>query len=425
MWCFTAIDLILNRRRWVMTQRPIFIPNFEKGIFVQKEDIEFNWYPGFSFQQKQKSIKSLHESAKNKEIYPVLEISTKSELSIGRKLSAFNLLMNFDNNKKITVEAAYQGSKVFENGGPYQEFFYLTGKEIKKDERLQNSGKLIGFDFNGIKWQLDPVNAFYDWLYINALSQNPDLSDQILDYKGFSDIEFNPNKSINCQARAAALFVSLYKHKLFDSVISDKNIYLDLIGKNKNESINKKLDEIFEVPIHFENICTSPNFPNNNTVVDNKELLNQLKLDKNTLLNLRDRAKTIEENLNNCSLKLVKNYLLQKHPKINWTNYLMRYQDIEGKLNNQKLVIGKVIIDANIKKNDFDPNQKRAIKNTLKKIENSNHLHKYIFVVDERVFNILQTKYNRDYPNIEFVNILDPKLKSSQQKIVESENIES
>ena len=408
-----------------MTQRPIFIPIFEKGIFVQKEDIEFVWHPGFAFQQKQKSIKSLHESAKNKGIYPVLEISTKSELSIGRKLSAFNLLMNLDNNKKITVEAAYQGSKAFKNGGPYREFFYLTGKEIKKDERLQNSGKLREFDFIGIKWQLDPVNAFYDWLYINALYQNPDLSNQILDYKGFSDIEFNPNKSINCQARAAALFVSLYKHKLLDSVISDRNIYIDLIGKNKNESINKKLDDIFEAPIHFENICTSPNFPNNGAVVDNKELLNQLKMDMNTLLNLRDCVKTVEENIYSCSLELVKNYLLQKHPEINWTNHLMRCQDIEGILNNKKLVIGKVIIDANTKKNDFDPKQKRAIKNTLKKIENSNHLHKYLFVVDERVFKILQTNYNKDYPNIEFINILNPKLKSSQQKLVESENIES
>ncbi|VUT27797.1 MAG: hypothetical protein SYNGOMJ08_00348 [Candidatus Syntrophoarchaeum sp. GoM_oil] len=222
-----------------MAQRPIFIPNLDKGRYVIKEDIEFEWHPGMSVQQKQKSINSLHESAKNKGIYPVLEISTKSELSIGRNLSAFNLLMNFDNNKKITVEAAYQGSKVFEHGGPYREFFYLTGKKIKKDEKLQKSGKLIEFDFNGIKWQLKPVNAFYDWLYINALYQNRDLSNQILDYKGFSDIEFNPNKSINCQARAAALFVSLYKHKLLDSVISDRNIYLDLIQKNENGLKNK------------------------------------------------------------------------------------------------------------------------------------------------------------------------------------------
>jgi hypothetical protein len=409
-----------------MAQRPIFIPHFDKGIFVRKEYIEFIWYSGFSFQQKQKSIKSLHESAKNKGIYPVLEISTKSELLIGRNLSAFNLLMNFDNNKKITVEAAYQGSKVFENGGPYREFFNFTGNEIKKDERLQNSGKLIGFDFNGMKWQLEPVNAFYDWLYINALHQNPDLSNQILEFKGFSDIEFNPNKSINCQARAAALFVSLYKQKLFDSVISDRMIYFDLIGKDKNESINKELDEFSKGQIHSENISTtSPNFTNNIAIAVDKELLNQLKTDLNTLLNLRDQVKIIEENLYGCSLKLVKNYLHQKHPEINWNKYLIRGQDLEGNLNNKKMVIGKLIVEANIKKNDFDSNQKRKIKNNLKKIEKSDHLHKYIFVVDEHVFNILQTKYNRDYPNIEFINILNPELKSSQQKLVKSKDMDS
>ena len=104
---------------------------------------------------------------------------------------------------------------------------------------MQNSGRLIGFDFNNIKWQLKPINAFYDWLYINALCQNPELSNKILNYKGFSDIEFNPNKSINCQARAAALFVSLCKHNMIDSVISNRNTYLDLIQKNENGLKNK------------------------------------------------------------------------------------------------------------------------------------------------------------------------------------------
>jgi len=226
-----------------MTQRPIFIPDSEKGIFVQKEDIEFVWYPGFSFQQKQKSIKSLHESAKIKGIYPVLEISTKSESSIGKKLSAFNILIKIGQEQKIIVEAAFQGSKVFENGGPYRDFYHLTGKQIKKDERLYNSGRLIKFDLNGMEWELEPINAFYDWLYINALYQNHDLSSQILEYNGFSDIEFNPKKSLNCQARAAALFVSLSKQQLIDYVISDRNIYLDLMKKNQNNLTNQKMSK--------------------------------------------------------------------------------------------------------------------------------------------------------------------------------------
>ena len=58
---------------------------------------------------------------------------------------------------------------------------------------------------------LIPRTAFYDWLYINALMENADLAEQVMEYDAFTDIEFNPNKSINCQARAAALFVAMKK----------------------------------------------------------------------------------------------------------------------------------------------------------------------------------------------------------------------
>ena len=32
-----------------------------------------------------------------------------------------------------------------------------------------------------------------------------------MEFDAFTDIEFNPNKSLNCQARAAALFVAMKK----------------------------------------------------------------------------------------------------------------------------------------------------------------------------------------------------------------------
>ena len=54
-------------------------------------------------------------------------------------------------------------------------------------------------------------------------------------FQGFSDIVFNPNRSINCQARAAALFVSLSKNGLIDEqIFRDKDYYLALItGKDE------------------------------------------------------------------------------------------------------------------------------------------------------------------------------------------------
>ena len=56
---------------------------------------------------------------------------------------------------------------------------------------------------------LNPKAFFYDWLYINAVLENPLLAAERLKYNAFTDIEFNPEKSINCQAKAAALFVAL------------------------------------------------------------------------------------------------------------------------------------------------------------------------------------------------------------------------
>ena len=56
---------------------------------------------------------------------------------------------------------------------------------------------------------LEPKTAFYDWLYLQALCQNRTLADQLLQYSGFTDIEFNPKKSFSTQARSCALFVAL------------------------------------------------------------------------------------------------------------------------------------------------------------------------------------------------------------------------
>ena len=43
-------------------------------------------------------------------------------------------------------------------------------------------------------------------------------------YDSFSDIEFNPQKSINCQAKAAAAFVGLStQHLLSEALLSCEN----------------------------------------------------------------------------------------------------------------------------------------------------------------------------------------------------------
>ena len=220
-----------------MAKRPIFTPNFNGFPYVDVIDIEFKWHPGFAKSQLQKSIASLHEVAeKLNKISPILEISSKSTSRLGASLSAFNLSLKTLKGQTMSVECAYQGSKVFENGGPYHELYSVSSREAKTDERLQNSGELIAFDFCGEDFPTEPKTAFYDWLYITALSQQEmDMVKALEAFQGFSDIVFNPNRSINCQARAAALFVSLSKNGLIDEqIFRDKDHYLALItGKDE------------------------------------------------------------------------------------------------------------------------------------------------------------------------------------------------
>ena len=215
-----------------MAKRPIFIPNPETFPFVQEKLIEFEWHPGFAKVQAQKSINSLHEAAAKSNIAPVLEISSKSLNSLGIALSAFNLKF-LKGQHTLSVECAYQGSKIFTKGGPFFDLYYVSSKEAKKDERIRNSGDFVGYKFFEEEFPANPITAFYDWLYLTALSQNQDLADKLLEYKGFSDIAFNPQKSLNCQARAAALFVALYDKNEIQNVLEDKYYYFTLISSGK------------------------------------------------------------------------------------------------------------------------------------------------------------------------------------------------
>lgn len=209
-----------------MAKRPVFMTTEGTKEFVREEMVEFEWFPGFALSQKQKSIRSLHQAANEKGIKDILEISSKSESSLGQKLSAFNLKIKLPGGRISFVEAAFQSSKVFENGGPYTDLYKLQGREIKRDVRLKDSGNLTAFDYFGIIWDLEPKTAFYDWLYINALYDNRELIEQTINYSAFTDIVFNPKTSINCQARAAALFVSLYKQGLLNEDMLEKNTFI-------------------------------------------------------------------------------------------------------------------------------------------------------------------------------------------------------
>ena len=66
---------------------------------------------------------------------------------------------------------------------------------------------------------------------------HPDLTEQISVYDAFTDIEFNPQKSINCQAEAAALYVSLKRQSLLKEALKSKEDFLNIVYKNPQNAI--------------------------------------------------------------------------------------------------------------------------------------------------------------------------------------------
>jgi len=215
-----------------MASRPAFLTHDCRAPLVRIETFDFKWHPGLALIQKMKSVEELHSAISKK--YPgkkILEVSTKSKDVYGKFLSAFNLtFITKRYPKSISVETAFQSSKVFDNGGPYIDLLEKTSLEAKKDLRIKNSGKLTHFLFFQEHWELTPLTAFYDWLYINALNQHKNLVEYVTQYDCFTDIEFNPEKSINCQAHSVALFVSLYKKDALKDALISKANYLNTIA---------------------------------------------------------------------------------------------------------------------------------------------------------------------------------------------------
>ena len=213
-----------------MAERPVFIPAPDAPGLVREKSLTITWAGGFAAVQKKKNVKALHSAAAAIGIGPILEASTKSERKLGQHLSAFHLKVKlFD--IELPLECAYQGSKVFEKGGPYTDLYTTDARSAKRDPRLHESGKLIAFEFDGHKFPLEPKTVFYDWLYINAIFPHRDWLDCLAPFAGFSDIEFNPQKSINCQARSIALFVSLKKTRLLDEAVSSPESFIRIMSR--------------------------------------------------------------------------------------------------------------------------------------------------------------------------------------------------
>jgi len=229
-----------------VAKRPVFIPK-KDSIGVRTELVEFVWSSGYAISQKQKSIDSLHSNLASFGCKNPLEISSKSKNELGVRLSAFNLSTTSQIKKKpFTVEMAFQSSKVFEGGGPYLDLLEKDSRSAKKDPRIHSSGRLVEFKFFGRRFPISPPTFFYDWLYINTLIKNNDLLGQVVRFDAFTDIEFNPEKSINCQAYSVALLASMLLKGITYNMIRDPEKFLEF---NMREYSNRWKNRMLYLPL--------------------------------------------------------------------------------------------------------------------------------------------------------------------------------
>lgn len=211
-----------------MARRPVFVPDSDKP-YVSEVSLDFEYFPGSSIQQKQRSIASLHASYVAR--FPssrVLEVSSKNERDIGVQLSAFNLMIEYPGRGSCSVECAFQASKVFLHGGPFVDLFNASSRAAKSDRRLRESGKLVGFKYFEHEFPLEPKTYFYDWLYASTLCRHDKLVEQVMMFDAFTDIEHNPERSINCQARSVAKVVGLARAGLLADALQSPRAFLEL-----------------------------------------------------------------------------------------------------------------------------------------------------------------------------------------------------
>ena len=212
-----------------MASRTVFVPLDTAPYYMEVPTI-FTWLENSNTDRDilRKSMVNLHTAAGgNHGIHNILEASTAANTPLGKQLSAFNLEFDTPSKRKITVEACYQGSKVFENGGAYHDLYDKTALQAKRDPRLKKSGKVIGFNFFGEMFPIQPATYFFNWLYTNTLVRhNSNLVEQVVKHNGFTDMYYSERYGVNCQARALAIVAGLHKAGLVDGYLRDRAKFL-------------------------------------------------------------------------------------------------------------------------------------------------------------------------------------------------------
>lgn len=223
-----------------MAKRIVYTKTKE-APFYNTFEVDFVWAQGLNKVCRRRSIANLlNETGR---LYPhlkVLDVSYVSDQEMGVKLSSVNLPITLASGKPIPVECAYQGSRLINHAGPYEEL--LDADAIKAKEHPRMSGENTGFLIDDKEYAADVLPSFYDWLYCRALNQNPELAIALEKFDAYCSI-MSPVGSIKCEARAAAIYEGLRMSGQLSECLDDFDIFCrtmkgDEMNKMTNESRN-------------------------------------------------------------------------------------------------------------------------------------------------------------------------------------------
>ena len=218
-----------------MATRPVFIPQVRsEQAPVRMVSVSFTWHPGLAPARKRLNVAAMHAAihATLPELHRPLEVSSKSQVPLGVSLSAFNLTVASPKSGGVVcVESLYQASKVFATGGPYPQLYIRPAREVRQALKRHAGQPLMAFDLHGVRWPLEPRQSFYCWVYCQTLHRNPRLAAALGSYDCFTDIEFNPSRSVNCQAYAVALYAALARTGRLKQALAAPAAFLALFGR--------------------------------------------------------------------------------------------------------------------------------------------------------------------------------------------------
>lgn len=176
--------------------------------------------------------------------------------NLSQSLSPYNLKFRTKSNTMVSVERAFHGSKVFQNGKQFKELFNYRRYDIRTLKELRTNGEVKEFNFYNKVFVVSDYDSefFYIWLYLHTLNQkhNLYLLSYIKNTDGFYEDFQDKNTKYGNASLACAVAKYLLNNDLFDYCMRDDFLLYKevkkfiLLFKNIVFIFNKKMIYFFK-----------------------------------------------------------------------------------------------------------------------------------------------------------------------------------